>query len=154
MYNRAMPTREDLEAQLQTAIREGNDLHKRTLRMVLSEWKLAEVERGSGLDETAAISLLQKQAKARREAIADAERAERPDIMEATQEELDYLETFLPQPFNESELEHLAGESIKETGATEPAQIGLVMKDLMPRLAGRADGKQASIVVRKLLSSE
>ena len=154
MYNRAMPTKEDLEAQLQTAIRDGNDLHKRTLRMVLSEWKLAEIERGAELDEAAALSLLQKQAKARREAIADAERAERPDIVEATQEELTYLETFLPQPLSHSELEELARASIQETGATEAAQMGLVMKDLMPRTAGRADGKQASEVVRKLLSSD
>ncbi len=154
MYNRAMPTKEDLEAQLQTAIRDGNDLYKRTLRMVLSEWKLAEIERGAELDEAAALSLLQKQAKARREAIADAERAERPDIVEATQEELTYLETFLPQPLSQSELEELARASIQETGATEAAQMGLVMKDLMSRLGGRADGKQASEVVRKLLSSD
>ncbi len=79
MYNRAMPTKSDLEAQLQTAIRDGDDMHKRTLRIVLSEWKLAEVERGEELDEGATISLFQKQAKARREAIADAERAGRPD---------------------------------------------------------------------------
>jgi uncharacterized protein YqeY len=154
MYNRAMPTREDFEVQLQTAIRDGDDLHKRTLRMVLSEWKLAEVERGDELDEAAAISLLQRQVKARREAIADAERAERPDIIEATQDELTYLETFLPQQLSQSELEQLARASIEETGATEPAQMGLVMKDLIPRLAGRADGKQASELVRTLLSSD
>ena len=154
MYNRAMQTRADLEAQLQTAIREGDDLHKRTLRLVLSEWKLAEVERGNELDEAAAISLFQKQAKARREAIADAERAGRPDIVEATQAELTYLETFLPQPLSLSELEQLARASIQETSVSDPAQMGLVMKDLMPRTAGRADGKQASEVVRKLLSSD
>ena len=153
MYNRAMPTREDFEAHLQTAIREGDDLSKRTLRMVLSEWKLAEVERGGELDEEGAIAILQKQAKARREAIADAERAERADIVESTQAELSYLETFLPQPMSQDELERLARESMRETGATNSAQMGLVMKDLMPRLQGRAEGKQASEVVRKLLGS-
>jgi hypothetical protein len=153
MYNRAMPTREDFETQLKTAIRNGDDLQKRTLRIVLSEWKLAEVERGDELDEAAAMSLLQKQAKVRREAIADAERAGRPDIVESTQAELTYLESFLPQPLSQNELEQLARESIQETGATDPAQMGLVMKDLIPRTAGRADGKQASEVVRKLLSS-
>ncbi len=154
MYNRAMPTKSELEAQLQTAIRDGDDMHKRTLRIVLSEWKLAEVERGEELDEAAVISLFQKQAKARREAIADAERAGRPDIVESSQAELTYLETFLPQPLSQSELEQMAHASIQETGATEPSQMGLVMKDLMPRTAGRADGKQASEVVRNLLSSD
>ncbi len=154
MYNRAMPTREDLEAQLKDAIRDVNDLHKRTLRLVLSEWKLAEVERGSELDESAALALMQKQAKIRRETIADAERAGRTDIVESTQAELGYLESFLPQPLSQSELEQLARESIQETGATDAAQMGLVMKDLMPRLEGRAEGKQASDVVRNLLSSD
>jgi len=154
MYNRAMPTKSELEAQLQTAMREGDDMHKRTLRMVLSEWKLTEVERGEELDEAAAISLFQKQAKARREAIADAERAGRPDIVESSQAELTYLETFLPQPLSQNELEQMARDSIQETGAAEPSQMGLVMKDLMPRTAGRADGKQASEVVRNLLSSD
>ncbi len=153
MYNRAMLAKSELEAQLQTAIRDSDDMHKRTLRMVLSEWKLAEVERGEELDEAAAISLFQKQAKARREAIADAERAGRPDIVESSQAELAYLETFLPQPLSQSELEKMARASIQETGATEPSQMGLVMKDLMPRTAGRADGKQASELVRNLLSS-
>ena len=154
MYNRVMPAKSELEAQLQTAIRDGDDMHKRTLRIVLSEWKLAEVERGEELDEAAAISLFQKQAKARREEIADAERAERPEIVESSQAELTYLETFLPQPLSQSELEQMARASIQETGATELSQMGLVMKDLMPRTAGRADGKQASEVVRKMLSSD
>ena len=154
MYNRAMLTREDLEAQLKDAIRDVDDLQKRTLRLVLSAWKLAEVERGSELDESAALALLQKQAKTRRETIADAERAGRADIVESTQAELGYLESFLPQPLSQSELEQMARESIQEIGATDAAQMGLVMKDLMPRLEGRAEGKQASVVVLNLLSSD
>ena len=152
MYNRAMATREDLEAQLQTAMREGNDLHKRTLRMLLAEWKLKELEQGTELDEAASITLIQKQAKARREAIADAEKAGRNDLAASSTDELDYLETFLPQPLSQQELEQLARASIQETGASDPSQMGMVMKDLMPRLGGRADGRQASEVVRNLLS--
>ena len=152
MYNRHMPTKEELEAQLQAAIREDDDMQKRTLRMVLAEWKLKEVETGDELDEAAAISLLQKQAKARRETIADAEKADRTDLAASSREELEYLESFLPQPLSQDELEGLARSSIEETGATDPSQMGLVMKDLMPRLEGRADGKQASQVVRNLLS--
>ena len=154
MYNRAMLTREDLQTQLQAAIRGGDELRKRTLRLVLSEWKLTEVERGDELDEPAGLALLQKQAKARREAIADAERAGRSDIVDSTRAELSYLETFLPEPLSPSELEQLALASIREMGATEPGQMGLVMKDLMPRLEGRAEGKQVSEIVRSLLSTD
>lgn len=153
MYNRRMVTKADLERQLRAAMREGNEVEKRTLRMVLSAWKLAEVERGDELDDAATLSLLQKEAKARREAIEDAEKAGRSDIVTASQAELEYLETFLPRPLSSPELEELARKAIEDSGATDPSQMGLVMKDLMPQLQGRADGKRASEMVRNLLTT-
>ena len=153
MYNRAMVTKEQLEAQLKTAIKAEDAVKKRTLRMMLTEWKLAEVEQGGELDDKQALAVLQKEAKSRREAIADAERAGRPGIVESTQAELDYLGKYLPEPLSQAELKELALQSIEDTGASDPAQMGLVMKDLMPKLEGRADGKDASITVRSLLGA-
>ena len=152
MYNRRMVTKEELESQLHAAMKSGDEVQKRTLRMVLTEWKLAEVENGDELDDAQALALMQRQAKSRRETIADAERADRPEMAAAAQEELDYLETFLPQAISQDELERLVAESIEETGASDPSQMGVVMKDLMPKLQGRADGKQASETVRSMLS--
>lgn len=153
MYNRAVVSKRALEERLHAAMRAGNDLEKRTLRMLLSAWKLAEVERGEPLDEAAALALIQKEAKSRKEAIADAERAQRPDIAEAAQAEYALLQTYLPQPLQQEELEQLAREAIAESGAQGPQQMGQVMQVLMPRVQGRADGKQVSQVVRDLLAA-
>lgn len=153
MYNRPMLSKQQLQDRLHQAMRSGNDLEKRTLRMVLSAWKLAEVERGGALDDEAALSLFRKEAKSRQETIDDAERANRADIVDAAQAELELLQTFLPEPLSEQELEQLAREAIVETGAEEPQHMGQVMQALMPRVQGRADGKQVSNLVRNLLSA-
>ena len=146
-----MVTKEDLEARLHSAMRSGDAVAKRSIRMVLSAWKLAEVERGGPLAETDALSLFQKEAKGRRETIADAERAGRKDLLEAAQAELAFIEAFLPQPLTAQELQGLAQEAIQEAGASRPEQMGMVMKVLLPRVQGRAGGKEASQVVRNLL---
>ncbi len=153
MYNRAMVTKEALEQRLHAALRAGNDLEKRTLRMVLTAWKLAEVDRGEPLDDQATLSVFQKEAKSRQEAIADAERAQRAELADAARAELELLQTFLPQPLDPQELEQLARSVIAETGAQGPQQMGQVMKELMPRVQGRADGKQVSQVVQSLLAA-
>lgn len=146
-----MVTKEDLEARLHSAMRSGDAVAKRSIRMVLSAWQLAEVERGGPLAEADALSLLQKEAKGRRETIADAERAGRKDLLEAAQAELAFIEAFLPQPLTAQELQGLAQEAIQEAGASGPEQMGMVMKVLLPKVQGRAGGKEVSQVVRNLL---
>ena len=153
LYNRSVVTKPELETRLHDAIRAGDELAKRTLRMVLAAWKLAEVDRGGPLDEGGALSLLQKEAKGRRETIADAERAGRQDLIQAAQAELAFLESFLPQPLTERELEDLVLQAIREVGASSPDQMGLVMKALIPTVHGRADGKALSQAVRNLLKA-
>lgn len=146
-----MVTKEDLEVRLHSAMRSGDAVAKRSIRMVLSAWKLAEVERGGPLAEADALSLLQKEAKGRRETITDAERAGRKDLLEAAQAELAFIEAFLPQPLTAQELQGLAQEAIQEAGASGPEQMGMVMKVLLPKVQGRAGGKEVSQVVRNLL---
>lgn len=148
-----MTSRGQFEADLKDAMRSGDDVRKRTLRMVLSAIKLAEVEKRGELDEAATIAVLQKEVKARHETIQDAERAARPDLAEAAQAELAVLQAYLPQPLSEDELTRLVRQAIEETGATTPAEQGKVMKVLMPRVQGRADGKAVSERVRQQLTS-
>jgi hypothetical protein len=121
--------------------------------MLLTAWKLAEVEKGGSLDDSSIVALFQREAKARRETIADAERAGRLEARQAAEAELAYLSTFLPKPFTESELRELASATIQQVGATGPSQVGIVMKTLMPTIQGRADGKTVSQVVQDLLKS-
>jgi hypothetical protein len=141
-----------LQADLKDAMRAGDEVRKRTLRMVLTAVRLAEVDRRGPLDEAALFAVLQKEAKMRNESIADAEKAGRTDLVEAARAELAILEAYLPQPLTQAELEDLARQVIAEVDAAAPGDIGRVMKALMPRVQGRADGKAANEVVRRLLS--
>ncbi len=143
-----------LQNDLKEAMRAGDDVRKRTIRMALSAIKLAEVERRSALDDEAILGLLQKEVKTRNEAIADAEKAARPDLVDSAQAELEVLKGYLPQPLSGDELEALARQAIAESGATSIKEVGQVMKLLMPRLQGRADGKTASEKVRALLAAD
>lgn len=153
LYNRDVVTKPELESRLHAAIRSSDDVAKRTLRMILTAWKLAEVEIGGPLDEAGSVSVLQKEAKGRRETIADAERAGRQDMIRSAEAELAFLENFLPRPLTDRELEDLALRAIREVGASGPDQMGLVMKALMPTVQGRADGKAVSQAVRNLLKA-
>ena len=144
-------TKTQLESALKDAMRANDDVRKRTLRMALSAIRLAEVEKGGALDESATLAILQKEIKSRHEAIADAQRANRPDLEADANAEIKVLEEYLPQPFTPEELEALARQVIVEVGATGPREMGQVMKALVPRLQGRATGDQASQAVRKLL---
>lgn len=146
-----MNTKGKIENDMKDAMRNKDEVRKRTLRMVLSEIKLAEVAKGDALDEAEITVILQKEVKSRREAIADAERANRPDLVVDANADITILETYLPQPLTPAELEALAQEAIEETGATSMREMGQVMKMLMPRLEGRATGQEASQTVRKLL---
>lgn len=146
-----MTTKQELENALKDAMRASDDLGKRTLRQALSAIRLQEVEKGAPLDENGVMAILQKEIKSRHESIEDARKANRPDLEKASQDEIDYLQRYLPSPFTPEELEALARQVIAEVGASEPKQMGQVMKALTPRLQGRATGEQASQVVRKLL---
>ena len=146
-----METKLQLESDLKDALRAGDNLRKNTLRLALSAIRLAEIDRGSKIDESAVIAILQKEIKARNESIEDAQRAGRPELEEAAREEIKVLQVYLPQAMNPEELEAQAKQAIAEVGATSLREMGQVMKVLLPRLAGRATGDQASQVVRKLL---
>jgi uncharacterized protein len=147
-----MITKNELETALKEAMRSGDNLRKNTLRMVLSAIKLAEIDRGASLDEAGITAVLLKEVKSRQESIADAQRANRPDLVSAAEAEIEVLESFLPKAMTEEELDDLAKQVIEEVGATSLREMGQVMKVLVPRLQGRATGDKASQAVRKLLS--
>ncbi|MCJ7676395.1 MAG: GatB/YqeY domain-containing protein [Anaerolineales bacterium] len=146
-----MPSKADLQSSLKDAMRSGDDVRKRTLRMVLSAIKLAEVEKRGPLDEAAIAGILRKEIKMVQEAIDEAQRASRADLVQASQAEIGVLEAYLPKAMDPAELEQLARQAIAEAGAAGPQDLGKVMKALVPLVEGRADGKQISAVVRELL---
>jgi uncharacterized protein YqeY len=146
-----MDTQPQLENDLKLAIRAQDETRKRPLRQVLSAIKLAEVEKGCQLSDQQVISLIQKEIKSQQESIADANRANRPDLIANAESEIAILQQYLPNQLNPEQLETLALEAVNEVGASSIAEMGQVMKVLMPRIQGRAAGGEVSQVVRKLL---
>ena len=148
---RLMDTKVKLENDLKDAIRSGDDTRKRTIRMVLAAIKQTEIDRQITLDETGVIGILQKEVKTRRESLDEAQKANRADLASATEAEITVLNGYLPQAMDPAELTALAESVIAEVGAAAPADMGKVMKALLPRVAGRASNDQVSQVVRGLL---
>jgi len=147
-----MTIKTELENDLKQAMRSGNELRKRVIRMALAAVKQVEIDKGISLDEAGLMAIMQKEIKTRQESTADAEKAMRSDLIAEAQAEIGVLEGYLPKPFSAQELEALARQAIQETGATSLREMGQVMKVLVPRLLGRATGDQASQAVRKLLA--
>jgi uncharacterized protein YqeY len=146
----ALQTR--LEGDLKSSIKSGEEVRKRTLRLALSEIKLASISNGRQLNDDEIVGVLRKQIQLRQETIQDAGRAGRSDLVKEAEAEIDVLNDYLPPPLPRAELERIAREAIAEVGAVSVPDTGKVMKVLMPRLQGRASGGEANQVVRELLS--
>ena len=130
----------------------NDDVARRTTRMSLAAIKQAEVDKQTTLDDAAVIALLQKEIKNRREAIEEAKKANRADLISDNEAEIKVLEAFLPKAMSADELRTLVQAAIAETGASTQTDMGKVMKVLMPRVAGRAAGDQVSAMVKELLT--
>ena len=152
MVNMTLKTQ--LRDALTEALKAGDAQRKMTLRMALASIKNAEVEARGELDEERVLGLLQKEVKSRQETIEGAEQANRPDLIEKAELEIGILSEFLPQPLTTDELRTLVEEAIQESGAASIDEIGRVMGVLMPKIRGKADGKEANQIVRELLKSE
>jgi uncharacterized protein YqeY len=148
-----MDLREQLMADLRTALRDRDTVRKSAIRMVIAALKNARVEKNADLTEDEMIAVLAKEVKQRRNAMAEFERAGRQDLVASESAELAVLGAYLPEALSEGELVELARQVIAETGANSPKQMGQVMGALMPRVRGRADGRQVSQIVRELLTS-
>lgn len=146
-----MDTKLKLEETLKEALRSGDVVRKTTIRMVLSALKFAEIERGSNLDETSIAVILQKEIKTRREAIQDAQKAQRFDLEQDALAEIKVIESFLPPMMPEQEIRDLISRAIVEVEAKSPSDMGKVMKILLPQIQGRAPNDQVSRLVRELL---
>lgn len=132
-------------------MRASDETRKNTLRGTLAAIKEAEVLKKGEIDDAAALSILQKEVKSRNEAIAEAEKAKRPDLIEKGKAEIQVLEGFLPKGLSQQEVEAIVQAAIDEVGATGPADLGKVMKAVLPKVQGRADGSQVSQLVRTKL---
>jgi uncharacterized protein YqeY len=146
-----MDTKDKLEIALKEALKAGDDVRKRTVRMVLAAVRQVEIDRQIKLDEAAVLSIIQKEIKTRKESVEEARGANRPDIVAATEAEIVVLQAYLPAAMSAADLNALVEAAVLEAGAKAPSDMGKVMKLLLPRIAGRAPGDQVSAAVRQAL---
>jgi len=147
-----MNLRQRLQDDLKKALRAHNERRKSVIRMTLAALTNAEIAQGEDWDEDKMAVVLQRQAKRRRETIAELEQFDRPDLLAEEKAELEILEEYLPQLLSREEITEEARQVIAEIGAAGMRQMGPVMGQLMSRLEGRVDGHVVNEVVRELLA--
>jgi uncharacterized protein YqeY len=147
-----MHPKEQIQQDLKAAMKAGDTRKREVLRLLMAAFKQVEVDRRIELSESDALDVLMSEAKKRREAIDEMDRAGRTELADNERYELGLIETYLPQQLGVDELRILVQDVIQEVGATTPKDIGKVMKALMPRIKGQADGRQVNAIVQDLLS--
>ena len=149
-----MSLKEKLQADLTNAIRERDEVRSSTIRMILTSIRNEEVagKEAKELSDAEVITVLSREAKKRREAAEAFELAKASDRAAAERAEGAVIAEYLPKQLSETEIKDLITNALKETGASTPAQMGLVMKALQPKIAGRADGGMVSSLVKQALT--
>jgi uncharacterized protein YqeY len=143
---------EELESDLRDAMRARDAELAGTLRLVLASLRSAEKDLMRPLSEQEELQVLQRERKRRAEAAEAFRAAGRDEQADAEERELEVIEEYMPEPVDEAELERIVDDAIAETGATSLRDLGRVMADVMPQVAGRADGSEVSRLVREKLA--
>ena len=149
-----MSLKDKLTEDLKQAMRQGDEQRRSTLRLVMAAIKNAEIEKRRELEEGELLAIIAKEAKQRHESIAQFERGGRQDLADREEAELQILLAYLPEQLSREEIEAQARRIIEEVGATSPAQMGQVMRRLMPLMQGKADGKLVNQVVKEFLAGK
>lgn len=143
---------EQLAQDIKEAMKQKDSLRLSVVRMLKSSLKNEEIERGKALSEQEEISVLSRELKMRLDSLREFEQAGREDLAEKVRQEVAIVKTYLPEELSEEELRKMILEVIQEVGATSKKEMGKVMSQLMPKVAGRADGKKVNQLVQELLS--
>jgi uncharacterized protein len=141
-----------IEDDLKEAMRERDNDRRDALRLILSSLRSAEKELQRPLTDQEELQVLQRERKKRVEAEEAFRAAGRQEHADAEDYELEVLEDYMPEPLSEEELEEIVDDAIAENGATSLQDLGRVMADVMPQVAGRADGSAVSQLVREKLA--
>ncbi len=148
-----MSIKQQLNKDLADAMRAGETDKRDVLRMLTAAIKQVEVDEQKELTDQEVTDVLTKQAKQRRESIADYEKAGRPELAKVEEAELAVIESYLPKMMSRDEIAALASAVIADVGAQGPQAMGQVMGKLMPQVKGKADGRLVNEVVRELLAN-
>ncbi|MBI5039122.1 MAG: GatB/YqeY domain-containing protein [Nitrospirae bacterium] len=142
-----------LTEELKEALRAGNHIKLSVIRLLKSSIKNREIEKMALLTDEEIIDIIMTALKQRRESIEQFQKGGREDLVQKEKSELEVLQTFLPQQLSEEELIGEIQAVIREVGASSPKDMGKVMKILMIRLKGRAEGVRVSSLVKELMEA-
>ncbi len=146
-----MSLKEQIEADYKEAMKARDELKVSVLRLLRSAIHNVEIDKQRALTDDEILGVIQSEARKRRESIEAFQQGGRQDLVEREKAELAILENYLPKALSREELEALVRETIKEVGALSVRDMGKVMGVLMPKVRGRADGREVSELVRQIL---
>lgn len=149
-----MGLKEKIQEDLKTALKAGNELERTTLRLLLSEIGKKEIELGKkeeGLGDEEITQVVLREIKKRNDATEQYRVGKREELAKQEEDEAVILQKYAPQQTSEDELKTLIDDTIKEVGAQGPADMGRVMKEVMAKVRGGADGSRVSALVKELL---
>lgn len=144
--------KDQLNGDLKKYLKEKNTVALNSVRSVITEIKNQEVEKGKELSDEEIMKLIKKQVKMREDSIEQFEKAGRIDLVDKEKKELELLKEYLPEELSEEELNKIVEETIKEVNASSKKDFAKVMKAVMQKAQGRADGKKINETVSKFLN--
>lgn len=145
--------KDELLKELKDAMKNKDELKKNTITLLRSAILQVEKDNQKTLTEDEMVAIVAKEVKKRKDSISDYEKAERTDIVEDLNKEIEILSKYLPEQLSKEEIEKLVEQAISEVGATTPRDMGKVMQNLRPKTNGKADGKLVSEIVKEKLAN-
>jgi len=146
-----MALKEKLIEDLKSSMKNKDTIRKNTITMIRAAIKQKEVDERIQLDDDGIIEIISKQLKEKKNVIEDFKRGQRQDLVEQTEKEMEILLEYLPKQLSEEDIRRIVMETVKEVNASSMKDIGLVMKSVMPKLKGKADGSTVNKIVKEIL---
>jgi len=143
---------EKIETELIKALKSGDKEKVVVLRGLKSDIKYKKIDKGDELTDEEVIAVLSLNTKRIRDSIEQFEKADRPELVAKEKFGLEVISKYLPEQLGEEELRGIVRQAVEESGAETPQQMGLVMKIVMPKIKGRADGKLVSKLATEILA--
>ena len=143
--------KEKLLEDLKSAMKEKNTNKKNAVQMVRTAILQIEKDKGIEVTDEQIIDIIAKEIKKRKDSLADFEKANRQDLIDQINEEIEVLEGYLPKQLTDEELEEIVSKIVTEVGATNIKDMGKVMKEAKAQIGARADGKRINEMVKKIL---
>ena len=147
-----MSLEERLVEEMKQAMKSNDKLRLSTIRMIRSALKNKEIELRKKLEDEDIVKVVQVMVRKGEEAVEQLQAGGRMDLVEKEKREIEILKSFLPQPLSQEEILKIIDQSIQETQASSPKDIGKVMKSVIPKIGGKADGKLINQLVKERLS--